>query len=328
MTMMARKVRLLELKPNPFKKYIREGQLYQDRIEKLKESINRFGNENGGFWKGLRGREIEDGSIELCFGHHRIAAAIEVFGSSVVMLMPVFAVGECSDDDMFDYLFAENSYRSLSAEERTDSVKLAVAKTRHDLNRVPNLGTLLNPEVNPEDFDPEWTSPRRLERVMGLGNWPNQRISEILGQLREKLAAQVQQSQIESHTVSDVKKPTEEKTTDNVETQVTTAEMLTELDRMAENAMTFPESWSKPILPEKKAKTQIVQSFPETSAPAVDQIKFCESMVLSLGSTERTWVEKVAKADVRDISPELKSKLRIALTKTMKPLRELEEELR
>ena len=69
------KVALKNLRPNPFKKKISGGRLDPEKIKILEQSIRRFG-----FWGGLVGRMGDDGKVEIAFGHHRVAAAINVLG--------------------------------------------------------------------------------------------------------------------------------------------------------------------------------------------------------------------------------------------------------
>lgn len=68
------KVKLKDIKPNPFKKRINKGRLSKEKIERLAESI-----EKDGFWDNVMGRKHE-GEIQIAYGHHRLAAAKKVYG--------------------------------------------------------------------------------------------------------------------------------------------------------------------------------------------------------------------------------------------------------
>lgn len=68
------RVRLGDIRPNRFRNLDR-WPLEQEVLDKLKQSINETG-----FWNNLQAIENERGEIELRFGHHRLAAGLELFG--------------------------------------------------------------------------------------------------------------------------------------------------------------------------------------------------------------------------------------------------------
>lgn len=68
------RVKLGEIKPNRFRKLDRYP-LEQEVLDALKQSIN-----DTGFWNNLQGIRNEKNEIELRFGHHRLAAGLDLFG--------------------------------------------------------------------------------------------------------------------------------------------------------------------------------------------------------------------------------------------------------
>jgi len=69
------RVKLGEIKPNRFRKLDRYP-LEQEVLDALKQSIN-----DTGFWNNLQGIRNEKNEIELRFGHHRLAAGLDLFGA-------------------------------------------------------------------------------------------------------------------------------------------------------------------------------------------------------------------------------------------------------
>lgn len=66
--------RLGEIQPNPFRDFTRNP-IIPEKVEALKRSIYETG-----FWQNVEARIGPDGLPELAYGHHRVHAAIEVFG--------------------------------------------------------------------------------------------------------------------------------------------------------------------------------------------------------------------------------------------------------
>src|SRR5216683_5420045 len=94
------KVKLGDLKSNPFKKEIQNGELNREKIDRLKESIGQ-----SGFWEGIVGRE-HSGKIQIAFGHHRVQAAKEVLGADYEISIQI---GDFNDYQMAVMLGNENS---------------------------------------------------------------------------------------------------------------------------------------------------------------------------------------------------------------------------
>jgi len=68
------RVKLGNIRPNRFRN-LERWPLEQEILDKLKQSIGETG-----FWNNLQAIENERGDIELRFGHHRLAAGLELFG--------------------------------------------------------------------------------------------------------------------------------------------------------------------------------------------------------------------------------------------------------
>jgi len=64
------KVELASIKPNPFRDFTIDP-IDENHVTELRESVKEFS-----LLPGLTGRELDDGTIELAFGHHRLNAAI------------------------------------------------------------------------------------------------------------------------------------------------------------------------------------------------------------------------------------------------------------
>jgi len=94
------KVRIEEIKFNPFKKFINGGKLEEERVDKLVESI-----EHGTLQPNFVGRKNEKGQYEISSGHHRIGAFKKKFGKDFkVEFMPI----KFSDEQMLVDMVREN----------------------------------------------------------------------------------------------------------------------------------------------------------------------------------------------------------------------------
>jgi len=96
-------VRISDIDKNPFRKYSVYA-IQRDKVDKLKESIHKTG-----FWKTVTGRYSPDptkaGRVEIAFGHHRIAAALEVYKPEDTI--PII-IETLSDDEMRERMIREN----------------------------------------------------------------------------------------------------------------------------------------------------------------------------------------------------------------------------
>ena len=94
------KIRIEEIKFNPFKKFINGGKLEDERVDKLVESI-----EHGTLQPNFVGRKNDKGQYEISSGHHRIGAFKKKFGKDFkVEFMPV----KFSDEQMLVDMVREN----------------------------------------------------------------------------------------------------------------------------------------------------------------------------------------------------------------------------
>ena len=111
------KIKLSELKQNPFKKYIRDGELDEERLEILQESID-----HGTLPEHFFARK-NDGVFELTSGHHRLEALIRAKGGDyVVDVTPV----SFSDEQMLVDMVRENiTQRDSDFRDTNESILLA-----------------------------------------------------------------------------------------------------------------------------------------------------------------------------------------------------------
>src|SRR3984893_18241686 len=160
-------VLLVDLKPSPFKKHMCEGKLDQDDVDHLAVSIKRWK-----WWGGLRGRKLKDGSVQIAFGHRRIAAAIQACGRDARMKI---ICEDYSDVDMLHLFAIENEYRSLTKQERVHLVALLrkwLTKHQEDCC-APERGNLQHVHGGPSC----------ISEFIGGAGWSNQRVSELLSQV-------------------------------------------------------------------------------------------------------------------------------------------------
>jgi len=95
---MTKLISLSKIKDNPFRDKKRNP-IDQQKVEQIVESIGTTKE----FWKGVYGRELLDGSVEIAFGHHRIDAARQA-GLKEIPL----EILELSDSDMLMRMTREN----------------------------------------------------------------------------------------------------------------------------------------------------------------------------------------------------------------------------
>lgn len=93
------KVKLKDIKPNPYR-YINKGYpIDKAKVEKLRSSIARTG-----FWDNLVARQ-KDGEIEIAYGHHRIEACRQELGDKFEIDV---IVKDLDDATMLKIMAAEN----------------------------------------------------------------------------------------------------------------------------------------------------------------------------------------------------------------------------
>jgi hypothetical protein len=91
-------VDLRQLKPNPFRD-MEVDPINEDRVNLLKDSIS-----DHGFWGGVVVR-THNGELQICAGHHRVAAAIKCDITSTEM----FVRPDCSDEEAVKIYAIENA---------------------------------------------------------------------------------------------------------------------------------------------------------------------------------------------------------------------------
>jgi hypothetical protein len=96
---MLRKVLIKNLKPNPFRR-LGEYPIQRRKVDALKESI-----EATGFWPNINGRPGPAGTVEIAYGHHRLAALRESYGEDHAVEI---VVRDLSNDDMLRMMAREN----------------------------------------------------------------------------------------------------------------------------------------------------------------------------------------------------------------------------
>jgi len=145
------KIKLNELQPNPFKKYINDGKLNGDRLEILKESID-----HGTLPENFFARKNNGGTWEMTSGHHRHRVLLDVKGSNYeVDITPV----DFTDEQMLIDMVRENlTQRDTDFHDTFESIILArywlqskapTVKQFH--NRLKN-GTLQGSEPQPDSY--------------------------------------------------------------------------------------------------------------------------------------------------------------------------------
>jgi len=144
------KIKIELLKANPFKIYINDGKLNNDRIEIFKESI-----EHGTLPEIFIARK-HDGFYEISFGHHRLQALKEVKGGDYEVDVNVV---KFSDEQMLIDMVRENiTQRDTDFHDTKQSIMLArgwlqskVPTVKQFHNRLKD-GTLQGSEPQPNSY--------------------------------------------------------------------------------------------------------------------------------------------------------------------------------
>jgi hypothetical protein len=113
---MLKTVAVKDLRPNPFRR-LDEYSIIREKVDALKESID-----TTGFWSNILGRPREDGTVEIAFGHHRLAALRELGAPCVDMI-----VQDLTDEEMLRIMANENMQEwSSSAWVEMDAVRAVI----------------------------------------------------------------------------------------------------------------------------------------------------------------------------------------------------------
>ncbi len=112
-------VKVGQLKPNPFKKYINNGKLDPARTEKLEESIS-----HGTLPFNFQGRE-HNGELQISSGHHTQKATENKKGKDFIVN---FTINDFSDEQMLVDMIRENlTHRGTDFRDMEDSIVLSRA---------------------------------------------------------------------------------------------------------------------------------------------------------------------------------------------------------
>jgi len=127
---------LNELKPNPFKRFIDDGKLNEDRISVLIESI-----EHGTLPEHFFIRRNENGENELCSGHHRVEALKRKKGKDYVVDTTIV---KYTDEQMLIDMVRENiTQRDTDFHDKQQSIVLAREWLRSGVNSVKQFHNIM-----------------------------------------------------------------------------------------------------------------------------------------------------------------------------------------
>ena len=110
-------VKLNELKPHPYKKFIQGGEVDEAVVAQIMESAERTS-----FWEQWVVRETDAGYYQLAFGHNRLTAAKNILGADAKVSVQV---EDYSDDQMFIAMADENAGEVESVAHQVDVVRKA-----------------------------------------------------------------------------------------------------------------------------------------------------------------------------------------------------------
>jgi len=164
-------VRLVDLKPNPFKKEIQDGKLDLEKVARLEESIGL-----SGFWDGLVARK-RGSFYEVAFGHHRLQAAINKLGEDY---KTAIQINDYSDEQMVIMLANENA--TDEGESFAVQVDTAVMASRH-LKAHPEWCKILiqgESELKRAGQPHAHGSERCVSAFLGTRNWSQSTVHRYL----------------------------------------------------------------------------------------------------------------------------------------------------
>jgi hypothetical protein len=166
------KVQLKDLKPNPYKKDIRGGFIDEIVVEQIKESASKTS-----FWEQWVVREKD--AFELAFGHHRLAAAIALYGPNYEVSVQVEPY---TDEQMLVALADENAGNEESVEAQVDVIRVArkflkehpEACKRQPLHSVAAVQKHAHAQVC------QHGSERCILAFLGEANWNERRVHNLV----------------------------------------------------------------------------------------------------------------------------------------------------
>jgi len=133
------KVKISEIKANPFKRFINEGELDSERVDKLVESI-----EHGTLPAQFVARKNEAGEWEQTSGHHRLAAFKKKYGKDFEVDITLV---KFSDELMLIDMVRENiTQRDTDFHDTEASIILARTWLQSGANTIKQLYGVMNKE--------------------------------------------------------------------------------------------------------------------------------------------------------------------------------------
>ena len=168
------KVKLKDLKPNPFKKGINQGRLDESKVAILKESI-----EKDGFWDNIICRKNCSG-YEIAYGHHRLEAAKQVFGKEFEIDIPCKKIDDAS------------MLRILGNENNSQNSELGV----YQIDQVVITKKFLESHVQPLDkprnqYERDGIiGSRQISMFLGEKNWSKSKVHSLLI-MKERLSPKI-----------------------------------------------------------------------------------------------------------------------------------------
>jgi hypothetical protein len=165
------KVQLKDLKPNPYKKDIQGGFIDPFTVAQIKESASKTS-----FWEQWVVRKTSNG-YELAFGHHRLAAAIELYGPEYEVSVQV---EDYSDEQMLIALADENAGREETVEAQVDTIRVARRYLQEHPETCKYLSGTLTDIPKGGDKKHEHGSVRCLLAFLGKDNWNRDKIDSLV----------------------------------------------------------------------------------------------------------------------------------------------------
>lgn len=151
------KIKIKDLKPNPFKKFISGGKLNQEIVGRLKESIN-----HGTLPITFSARKVGKEN-QLCFGHHRIEALKQVYGKDFKVEINFV---NYDDEKMLVDMVRENiNQRDVDYQDKKESVVLAYNWLQSKCQCVKPFDTL-NIKKGLKGFQPQEDSYRSVAKFL------------------------------------------------------------------------------------------------------------------------------------------------------------------
>lgn len=156
------KLKVKELNPNPFKKFINNGKLDNERVDKLKESI-----EHGTLPESFTARKNDKGKYELTSGHHRLEAIKQVKGNDYEV-----AIEEVNynDETMLIDMVRENlTQRETDFKDTEESIVLARAWLQNKCSTVKLLDSAYKSGKHTkgkEGSEPQVDSSRQIAQFL------------------------------------------------------------------------------------------------------------------------------------------------------------------